>query len=244
MYVLARGEGEKRGADRPEIGARVDVLRFAERLFGSHEGRRAEERAAVGRFGTSRLEQPGDAEVEHLEPAIAGEKQVGRLDVAVDDAAPVRGVEHVQELDAELAQDGVRQVPPSAHPHVLEVLPLEELHHQERRAVFVHVVVQDGDRARMPDLVRRLPLPQKALADLAVERQLRVQELDGDAAPISVNGRVDRRHSADAEQALETILVAQRGAHALRCAPLDVVFRRCRHGIRLTRKSSIRRALL
>ena len=92
-------------AERPDVGALVDGL--AARLLGAHVGGGAEDHARVrhapGRDGrrlrrsrrraSTRLQRLGQAEVEHLDRAVRPDLDVGRLQIAVDDALLVRGFE-------------------------------------------------------------------------------------------------------------------------------------------------------
>ena len=56
---------------------------------------------------------------------------------------------------------------------LVERLTIEELHHEERRAVFGLVVVEHAHRARVLDRVRDVALAQKPRARLAVHAELR-----------------------------------------------------------------------
>ena len=99
-------------AEREQIGARVQLL--AARLLRRHVGDRAERRARAGQdssatprsaaastppTGVRPRRQLRQAEIEHLRVAARRDEDVGRLDVAVDDALRVRGVQRVGNLD-------------------------------------------------------------------------------------------------------------------------------------------------
>ena len=98
----AGGHLVEHAAEREEVGARVDL--DAGGLLRRHVGRRADRRtghrdvrvggrlhrglrAAASRRSRLTIGQLGQAEVEHLEVIVVRDEQVGRLDVAVDDAA-------------------------------------------------------------------------------------------------------------------------------------------------------------
>ena len=95
-------------AEREDVGAMIDRLRAD--LLGRHVGRRAEHHAGLGLVRVAGRELAvssaaigarhlGQAEVEDLHAAFAGEEDVLRLEVAVDDALVVRGREPARDLD-------------------------------------------------------------------------------------------------------------------------------------------------
>ena len=67
-------------------------------VHGQRDCRRVGRRIAVG--------QLRDAEIEDLDPAVPGDEQVLRLDVAVDDAALVRGGQAARDLDRRTRRPG------------------------------------------------------------------------------------------------------------------------------------------
>ena len=89
------------------------------------------------------LRQLGQAEVEDLRLAALGDEDVGGLDVAVDDALRVRGVEGVCNLDPEIERDFERERP--VVDAVLQRLAVEELHRDERLALGLADVVDRAD---------------------------------------------------------------------------------------------------
>jgi hypothetical protein len=83
--------------------------------------------------------QLGQPEVQDLGLPVVGDKQVGRLDIAVDDALLVRGIQRIGDLDGQLCQVLGRQRP--AQDPLLECATLQQLHGDEVPAVgFVDVV--------------------------------------------------------------------------------------------------------
>ena len=85
--------------------------RLAEGLLGAHVAQRAEQVAGHGQAGLG--VELGQAEVGDPEAAAGVEQQVGRLDVAVDDAERVGVVQGLGRLDAQLghgAEEGPRAV--------------------------------------------------------------------------------------------------------------------------------------
>ena len=81
---------EHHAAEREDVGARRDVARAAHQL-GRHVAGRPDHRAGAGQL-SRRAGQPGDAEVEHLQPldGAAGQEQIPGFDVAMDDPRAVR----------------------------------------------------------------------------------------------------------------------------------------------------------
>ena len=98
--------------------------------------------AATAGDGAS-VGQLRQAEVEHLDVIAVGDEQVGRLDVAVDDAAAVRGVERLGDLDREVEHPRGRQR--SFFDQLLDGPPFEQLHHDERLPVVLAELVDRAD---------------------------------------------------------------------------------------------------
>jgi len=73
----------------------------------------------------------------------ASDEDVGRLDIPVDDAGVVRGLEAVEDLQAE--RDGALGRQPCLGESFLQRGTLEVLHHQERMAVALASVVDGAD---------------------------------------------------------------------------------------------------
>src|SRR5207248_8269688 len=92
---------------------RAHVRRLAADLLGRHVADGAEDRAAlrVQRLA-DRLEELGDAEVENLQPPVAREEEVGRLQVAVDDALVVGRAQPLRELSCQLGRAARNERPP------------------------------------------------------------------------------------------------------------------------------------
>ena len=99
MNVAATQEYEHGRTHSPEIRAPVDLIPPRTRLFGCHVCGRAHDGSCASRreFGLLRFEHFGDPEVEDLEGSAARDKQVVRLDIAVNHVATVSGSEHPEE---------------------------------------------------------------------------------------------------------------------------------------------------
>ncbi len=81
-------------AEREDVAAEVELV--AQDLLRAHVARRAHAGAGLGQVAQRVV--AGDAEVHQLHLALVGDDDVGRLDVAVDDAAEVRVVERTRDL--------------------------------------------------------------------------------------------------------------------------------------------------
>src|SRR5262249_24887179 len=151
-----------------------------------------------------------EAEREHRAgeaPAGAGgEEQVRGLEVAVDDAEGVGLGERLAGLEdpGRRGADGERTLSPQDRG---EVIALEELHDDERRAGLERDDVEHARAVRALELRRRHRLADEAGAHLGVLQRLGEDELDGDALlEVEVGGFDDAAHAALAEDALDAIL--------------------------------------
>ena len=123
------------GAERENVGPGVDRATF--RLLRRHVGGRAHDNArlgrhrADGRFGRRQLDQFREPEVEHLRASVAGDHDVGRLDVAMDDAAAVGDRKRAGDLHRVIQCRGNRDRPLGEQP--IERRAVDQLHRDERR---------------------------------------------------------------------------------------------------------------
>ena len=131
-------------------------------------------------------------------------KRFARLDVAVDDAVAVRGVERVGDLDTEIEQVVERQR--TAREPLLQRLAFEQLHHHELLAVVLADVVQRAD-VRVAQRRDDPRLAQKALHRLRIAAELRRQQLQRHVTTEpGVFRFVDHAHAAAAERREHTIV--------------------------------------
>ncbi len=201
---------EEDDAERPDVGALVDVARRPE-LLGSHVARRAHDGRGL-RHGLALIGREGDlrdAEVEDLDGRRAvgpvREEQVRGLEIAVDDAVRVglgeglAGLQHV--LDGLLSAERAALLD-----EVREVAAFEVLHLHERRAVLEHADVGDLGDVLARDLARGLGLAAEALDELSVLEHLGEQEFQRDLlVELEVGRRDDDAHAALSEDPIDTV---------------------------------------
>ena len=169
-------------------------------LFGRHVVRRPHDRSRHGELlGSGDL---GDAEVGDLGRPIGGDHDVGRLDVAVNDALLVGVVEGVgglrQDAEHPLRRHGSLFRQPLIHGRPVHVL------HGDVRQVVLLLHVVNGDDAGMGEDSRRSRFPEKALpqAFLLFRGALFAQldGLDGHRPPdVRIDGVVHHAHGATAQ---------------------------------------------
>ena len=152
--------------------------------------------------------------------AAAGDEQIRRLDVAVDDPGGVRGLERVGDLDRERQQQiGLERAPGDA---MLQRRPVEELHDEERAAVLLADVVDGADVG----VIQRRRGPRLAAESgqrLGIVGEVGRQELQRDEAlQPRVLGFVHDAHAA-AAQLLDDAVVRERLTDQRIGAGLDVI---------------------
>ena len=207
--VRGRGAGERATAAEGLVQDRsqgeevcTPIRREPARLLGREVAHGAHQearlRVRVGGVAAVRPRQAGDPEVEDLDPPVRGEEDVVGLQVAVDDGAPVRGLEPVAHLDRELDRGS------QGHRPALEALPealaLQELENEVGTPAG-GADVEDGQDVRVGEGGDGSRLVLEAAE--ALGRGLRVGEDDLDrdvAAETGVVGAVHLRHSTGAQQ--------------------------------------------
>jgi len=151
---LARGHLEEDGAKRKKVAARIDVLSAC--LFGGHVGDSAKSAAGDremieidsegglrvrGGAGFGRADL-GETKVEDFGVAPLSDENVGRLDVAMNDALGVRSVKAVGDVDGNGKELFVLQR--RARNGVFEGSPIEKFHDDE---TIAFVLANFEDRA-------------------------------------------------------------------------------------------------
>src|ERR1044071_328029 len=112
---------------------------------------------------------------------IADQEDVVGLEVAVDHADGVGGVERPEHLDRDLRRER-RIERAAAREEAGQVLAAQQFHGDVRLAVGQPAEVEDLDDAGVADRARRARLLEEAVADDAVLGELRQQHLDSTGA--------------------------------------------------------------
>jgi hypothetical protein len=217
---IAGSQLVKHHAERPDIAALVvlpaeqdlwcHVGERAGQLAGLDVGTRACRFIGVGRIGPAR--QP---EVEDLGPAVGRDDDVGRLEVAVNDAVPVRVDEGVGNLEA--VTDDRLGGETAVRDQLRQRLAVDELHRDERSPVRRADLVDRAD-VRMVERRGGARLSQEAGLVGGVRIGTGVDELDGDqAVQTLVVGPVDHAHAAGAEAGLDPVVAERLANHGAFC---------------------------
>ena len=193
-------------AKRKQITARVQFLR--PRLFRRHVSHRTQRGTGTGQvfhvLGTGHLARSGDAcndlgktEIKDLGVAALGDKNIRRLDVAMNDALCMRGVERIGDFDGQC--ENLVYFQRTAGDAMLQRHAIEKFHGNEGFAVLV---VNFVDRADIGMIQRggRLGFALKAAKGLRVFSDVIGQELEGNkAVKLHILGFVDNPHAAATE---------------------------------------------
>ncbi len=191
---------EQHDPGRVHVGAYVRGT--AGHLLGREVSGRADEHAALGVARPG--QQPGQAEVRHLDRAWAAEQHILRFDIPVRDARVVR-----RGQPAEYAFHDVERLaraqPPALAQQVPQRLAGHVLHGEVQRAP-VRALVVDGDHVRVGEPGDRPGLVNEAPDEILVVGQLRVHDLQRDR-PVEpgIGAQVDGRHAAVSEMGLHPV---------------------------------------
>ena len=152
--------------------------------------------------------QRGQSEVEDLDGAVPGDRDVPGLDVAVDDAARVRLGEPVENLRSD-ANGFLDRHGPTFDPFP-KSLPVTVGHGDERPTVFGLADLVDRADVGVIQSGRGPGFPQKASLGSLFSAEVRRQELQRhEPVQLEVPGLVDHSHTALAE-ALEDLEMRDR----------------------------------
>jgi hypothetical protein len=191
---------------------------LAARLLGAHVRGRAARGFYLGVRGHRRLTAAGswyafrESEVEHLDEAVARERDIVGLQVAVDDAAIVRSFDRAGNLQRDL-QSGLDAQRSSVQP-IRERLAVDELEHQHLAAVVVFDAVNRGD-VRMINSRNDGRFPLEPCDSPGVGREIGRQCLQRDVAfQLRIASAIDLAHSAAADDGEHFVVrYARAGLH-------------------------------
>jgi hypothetical protein len=191
---VARGQAEREDVDGRDGGG-VDPD-----LLGRHVRRRADARVGAGqRRG---LGGPRDPEVDDGR-AVRRHQHVSRLEVAVDDAGGVDGLQGGGDARHQAQGGGRRQWPAVGH-GAGERLARDVLGGQPRHGA-VGVAVDDGDHVTPAHAPGGAHLLLEPPPELRVLGEVVVDRLEGDRQPAARGGEIHRPHPARAQPPLENV---------------------------------------
>ena len=206
---------EEHAAERPDVGALVD--RVAAGLLGAHVRGRSDDPVVsnVARKHGWQMRQVASAvrvarghrqpEIEHFDLAACREFEIGRLQIAMDDALAVCGVEGIGNLPGDRqrfieGQASVGDASCAARELVGQRRPLDQLHDNRRRASGVLEAVNRGD-VRMIQRCEQSRLAGKSRQPIRIAREGRWQYLDRDVPPeLGVACAIHLPHAARSER--------------------------------------------
>ena len=244
MQRLERDQLEQDRAERVDVRARSDPAGVDD-LLGCHVARRAEQRVGArhvvratgraaldmlaGRLRTrapDRRELLGEPPVEHVDLAVLAEDEIGRLEVAVDDALAVcvvdRTADPFERGEQMAAGVTLGRVVVAAHTpgdDVREGDAADGLHREVGGAVGALADVVDRHDRRMLELTLDPRLAEEPRAQLGVSRSVGSQLLARDATTDPrVDLRADDSHAAAAELAVWLVSLGVGGTRRDRVA--------------------------
>ena len=204
----ARTDGARRASRRARSPARryrPAAPRPSRHLLGRHVPHRAHtvplpvaRTVGLSADGTSRsLQRAREAEVEDLHAAVTRQEHVLGLDVAMDDAARVCGVEAIG--DGGRNRDGRPPGLRALREPRAQCLALQQFGDREEDPPVQPDVV-DGEDVRVRERRDRLRLALESRAGIVIVRQARLQHLEGDVAlQARVACAIDLAHAALSE---------------------------------------------
>ena len=188
---LAKQHFVKDGAEAVDVRRRAGVLAVAAGLLRGHVGGRAEDGSGCRRRNARPAHYFGEAEVGEVRLAGGIDDDVGRLDVAVQHAAPVRVVHGANNLahqpdggglvlaQAGLLAEGGGRAKSFRADELVQPSALDEFHAEERASLMFADVV-NGDDVRVPQTAGGFRLDLDAVGDAGKSRRVGAEHLEGD----------------------------------------------------------------
>ena len=153
-------------------------------------------------------DQLGEPEIEHLDRAVGADDHVGRLEVAVDDAARVRRDERVRDGDGN--PERLVQPHPLAWNERIQALAADILHHDEVVPVG-RLDLVNRDDVRVIEGGRRLRLLHETATAICVRHQVSGQDLDGHfAAQARVACAIHLAHAPSSDEGEDLVSAKSR----------------------------------
>ena len=144
-----------------------------------------------------------EPEVEHLHRAVVADLDVGRLQIAMDDAQLVRGFQGLRDLLRDRQRVGQRDGP--MRDALRERLPLDQFEHQRMRGAAVFEPIDRGD-ARMIERGEHLRFPAKSRQPVGIGDDGGRQNLQRDVAiEPGVASAIHLAHAAGAEKTNDVV---------------------------------------
>ncbi len=199
------GEIPERGPERVDVGADIGTA-GVECLLGRHEVNRAEHLSGDGKLLAHRVAvvEAGQSQVEDPHPPFGVEHEVGRLDVAVDDAALVR----VREAGGGLSHpldDVVDRLRAGFLDELGERAALDEVHHEVVRAMGFTALDRTDD-VRVVERGRGPELAFEPSHGAAIAERRRIDDLQRhDPSVATMLGTVDAAHATAAHLRLDDV---------------------------------------
>src|ERR1700733_319568 len=192
----------ERDPEGVHVGAAIDSA--TEDLLGRHVQWAADAGAGLG--CAHRALPLGNAEIHHLDDVVPGDHQVGRLEIAMDDAGAMRSRDPAQRLFEE-RDTLVRRDRPPPPDQLLQALAVDELHHGDGCAV-VHEVVEQQRDVRVIEGGLQARFLTEALDEVRVVARLGAHHLDRDRpVEIQVERLVNDAHRAATDEFQNAIVV-------------------------------------
>ena len=171
------------------------------RLCGGGQRVGTQDRIRAGFF----LAQLGQAEVEHLDPAIGVEHDVGRFDVLVDDPSFMGGAEGVRERHGHFEQR--LEVHPAFGDQLRQGLAFHELHGEKKRTLIFFDGMDRNDTG-VVQRCHRARLAFETPSAIGGASRLRREDLQRDATvQLGIQGYVHLAHAALPRERNDLVMV-------------------------------------
>jgi len=158
--------------------------------------------AKAGRVLAHRLAHPGDAEVEELDRAVAGQKMLSGLTSRC--TMPCRCA------DARTSRSRRRCATPRSHRRPRLGAAARRASRPSKRSITKNTApssatsfVEHRYGAGVPHPIGGISLVEESLLHVIERRKLGMEHLEGDPLAVAMGSRIDGSHAAEAEQGIE-----------------------------------------